>query len=58
MLDLLNPTPVAVDEIVRQSALPPATVQMVLLELELAARLERRAGGKVSLAKLLAAYEQ
>jgi DNA processing protein len=47
---LLNATPVPVDELVRQSALPPATVQTVLLELELAGRLERHAGGKVSLA--------
>jgi len=47
---LLNATPVPVDELVRQSALPPATVQMVLLELELAGRLERHAGGRVSLA--------
>jgi DNA processing protein len=50
ILDLLSPTPVAVDEIVRQSALAPAVVQMVLLELDLAGRLERHAGGKVSLA--------
>jgi DNA processing protein len=49
VLDLLSPTPVAVDEIVRQSGLAPAIVQTVLLELELAARLERHAGGKVSL---------
>jgi DNA processing protein len=48
--DLLGPTPVPVDELVRQSGLPPATVQTVLLELELAGRLERHAGGKVSLA--------
>jgi DNA processing protein len=47
---LLNPTPVPVDEIVRQSALPPAIVHTVLLELELAGRLERHAGGRVSLA--------
>jgi DNA processing protein len=47
---LLNGTPVPVDEIVRQSMLPPATVQTVLLELELAGRLERHAGGKVSVA--------
>jgi DNA processing protein len=45
---LLGPTAVPVDELVRQSALPPATVQTVLLELELAGRLERHAGGKVS----------
>ncbi|CAA9523117.1 MAG: Rossmann fold nucleotide-binding protein Smf possibly involved in DNA uptake [uncultured Sphingosinicella sp.] len=48
--DLLSPTPVGVDEIIRQSGLAPAIVQTVLLELELAGRLERHAGGKVSLA--------
>lgn len=48
VVGLLSPTPVAVDEIIRQSGLPPATVQTVLLELELADRLERHAGGRVS----------
>lgn len=48
IVDLLGPTPVPVDELVRQSGLPPATVQTVLLELELAGKLERHAGGKVS----------
>jgi len=47
--DLLGPTPVPVDELVRQSGLAPATVQTVLLELELAGRLDRHAGGRVSL---------
>ncbi|WP_339346506.1 DNA-processing protein DprA [uncultured Sphingomonas sp.] len=46
---LLAPVAVGVDEIVRQSGLSPAIVQMVLLELELAGRLERHAGGRVSL---------
>jgi DNA processing protein len=46
---LLGPVPVAIDELIRQSGLPPAIVQMVLLELELAGRLERHAGGRVSL---------
>ncbi|MEH3123126.1 MAG: DNA-processing protein DprA [Sphingomonas phyllosphaerae] len=46
---LLGPVPVAVDELVRQSGCAPAVVQMVLLELELASRLERHAGGRVSL---------
>jgi DNA processing protein len=46
--DLLGPTPVPVDELIRQSGAPPATVQTVLLELELAGRLERHAGGRVS----------
>jgi DNA processing protein len=47
---LLGHAPVPVDEIIRQSGLAPATVHTVLLELELAGRLERHAGGKVSLA--------
>ena len=47
--DLLSPTPVAVDEIIRQSELRPAIVQMVLLELELAGLVERHAGGRVSM---------
>ncbi|MFW2851772.1 DNA-processing protein DprA [Sphingomonas sp. TX0543] len=46
---LLGPVPVAVDELIRQSGLAPAIVQTVLLELELAGRLERHAGGRVSL---------
>ena len=46
---LLGPVPVAVDELIRQSGLAPAVVQTVLLELELAGRLERHAGGRVSL---------
>jgi len=41
---------VPVDELVRQAARSPAEVQTVLLELELAGRLERHAGGRVSLA--------
>ena len=49
ILDLLGPSAVPVDEIVRQSRMPAAIVQMVLLELELGRRLERHAGGKVSL---------
>ena len=47
---LLGPVPVPVDELIRQSGLAPAIVQTVLLELELAGRLERHAGGRVSLA--------
>jgi DNA processing protein len=46
---LLGPVPVGVDELVRQSGLSPATVQLVLLELELAGRLDRHAGARVSL---------
>src|SRR3546814_19469990 len=46
---LLGPAPVPVDELIRLSGLGPAVVQTVLLELELAARLDRHAGGKVRL---------
>ena len=46
---LLTTAPVAVDELVRQSGTAPGSVQMALLELELAGRLERHAGGRVSL---------
>lgn len=46
---LLTTAPVAVDELVRQSGDSPAAVQLALLELEIAGRLERHAGGRVSL---------
>lgn len=48
-LDLLNATPVTVDELARQSGLPLDAVQLALLELELAGRLSRHAGARVSL---------
>jgi DNA processing protein len=48
LVSLLGPVPVAIDELIRQSGFAPAVVQMVLLELELAGRLERHAGGRVS----------
>jgi DNA processing protein len=47
--DLLGPSPVPVDEIVRLSGAEPGAVQLVLLELDLAGRLDRHAGNKVSL---------
>ena len=46
---LLGPVPVALDELIRQSGHAPAVVHMVVLELELAGRLDRHAGGRVSL---------
>jgi DNA processing protein len=49
VLRLLGHVPVPVDELVRQSGHAPGSVQMVLVELELAGRLERHAGGRVSL---------
>jgi DNA processing protein len=47
--ELLGPSPVPIDELVRLSGLPSGAVQLVLLELDLAGRLDRHAGGRVSL---------
>jgi DNA processing protein len=47
--DLLGPSPVPVDEIIRLSGAPSGAVQMALLELDLAGRLDRHAGNRVSL---------
>ncbi|GMM92903.1 DNA-processing protein DprA [Qipengyuania sp. MTN3-11] len=47
---LLTTAPVAVDELIRQSGESAAAVQLALLELEIAGRLERHAAGRVSLA--------
>jgi DNA processing protein len=53
MLDMiverLGPTPVAVDELVRQCQLTASAVAMLLLELELSGRVERHPGNFVSL---------
>jgi len=49
VLELLGPTPVAIDELIRRSALPAAAVMSILLELELAGRLHRSAGQLVAL---------
>jgi DNA processing protein len=46
--ELLDPTPVAVDEIIRQCQFSPAIVTLVLLELELAGRCERHPGNRVA----------
>ena len=48
VLSLLSPTPVDVDDIVRESALPAAAVRGILLELELAGRVSRSAQQKIS----------
>jgi len=47
--ELLGPNFASVDDLVRLSGMPPAQVQMVLLEYELAGRLERGAGARVRL---------
>lgn len=46
---LLSPTAVSIDDLIRLSKSSPRIVRMVLLELEIAGRLERHGGGMVSL---------
>ena len=46
---LLSPTAVSIDDLIRLSQSSPRIVRMVLLELEIAGRLERHGGGMVSL---------
>ena len=49
IVELLGPAPVSIDDLVRLSQSSPAVVRTVLLELEIAGRLERHGGGLVSL---------
>jgi len=44
----LDSAPVMVDELIRDCQLSPAVVSLVLLEMELAGRLERHPGNRVS----------
>jgi DNA processing protein len=48
IVGLLGPTPVMIDDLIRLSGSSPAIVRTVLLELELAGRLERQGGGLVA----------
>jgi DNA processing protein len=50
IIALLGPAPLSIDDLVRLSESSPAVVRMVLLELEIAGRLERHGGSLVSLA--------
>lgn len=49
LVELLGPTPTPIDDIIRHSGLDPAQVSAILLELDLAGRIERHGGGSVSL---------
>ena len=49
IIDLLGPSPISLDDLIRMSGLSATLVRTVLLELELAGRLERHGGGLVSL---------
>jgi DNA processing protein len=46
---LLGPSPAPVDEIIRLSGADPGAVQLILLEMDLAGRIDRHAGNKVSI---------
>lgn len=46
--EMLSPSPVTVDELVRNCQFSPSTVSLVLLEMELAGRLERHPGNRVA----------
>lgn len=49
ILEALSPVPTPVDDVIAHTGLHPAQIFMVLLELDLAGRLERHPGGRVSL---------
>lgn len=49
IISALGPTPVEVDDIIRHTELDASSVYLVLLELDLAGRLHRHAGGMISL---------
>jgi DNA processing protein len=49
VLERLGPSPIAVDELLRQCQSSPPIIGQVLLELDLAGRLERHPGNRVSL---------
>ena len=50
LLDLLGHAPIPVDEVVRRCHLSPSAVQAILLDLELAGRVEMLPGNRVALA--------
>lgn len=49
VLENLSPTPTSVDELIRECQLSPAVVATILLEMELAGRIERLPGNRVML---------
>lgn len=49
IVSLMGPTPVSLDDLIRASGASATTVRVVLLELDLAGRLERHGGGLVAL---------
>jgi DNA processing protein len=50
ILNLLSPTAIETDDVIRESGIAPEKVMAILLELEIAGRALRHAGGRISLA--------
>jgi DNA processing protein len=50
VLELLSPTPIGADELIRESGLDAPTLSVLLLDLALAGRITRHANGAISLA--------
>ena len=48
VLDLLSTTPLLIDDLIRASELPANSISSILIELELAGRVERHPGNRVS----------
>jgi len=49
IVELLGPTPVAIDDLIRLSDVSAAVVRTILLELDVAGRLDRQPGGRIAL---------
>ncbi|HZK82066.1 MAG TPA: hypothetical protein VFC46_13385, partial [Humisphaera sp.] len=49
IVSLLSPVPISMDDLIRLSKTSPRVVRTVLLELEIAGRLERHGAGLISL---------
>ena len=49
VMEALGPVPIPVDELIAHTGLTPQNILLILLELDLAGRLERHSGGRVSL---------
>lgn len=49
LISLLGPTPVAIDDLIAESGLTPSDVFLIVVELDLAGRIERHSGHRISL---------
>lgn len=49
LAEALGPSPVETDDIIRHTGLPTATVYLLLLELDIAGKLNRHSGGRISM---------